>query len=123
MAVIASIYKTASFLDTLIAPATLALPHPLLYPAARFSLWALYGFGTGLFATGLWVIGHECGHQAFSESKLVNNTVGWIIHSRYADLLLTPLRVSTHFVFYTVSASPTTHGASRTRNTTPPRGT
>ncbi|KAJ7288389.1 delta-12 fatty acid desaturase protein [Mycena rebaudengoi] len=65
----------------LIDPRIISLPHPALYPAARFSLWALYSFWAGLFATGLWVVGHEAGHQAFSESKTINNTVGWIIHS------------------------------------------
>jgi omega-6 fatty acid desaturase (delta-12 desaturase) len=79
--VIALIYKTAAYLDTLIDPLVVTLPHPFAYSFARFSLWSLYGFWTGLFGTGLWVIGHECGHQAFSESKLVNNTVGWILHS------------------------------------------
>lgn len=79
--VIGSVYKIASLADSYITPETLELPHPLLYPAARFAVWALYGFWTGLFATGLWVIAHECGHQAFSDSKLINNTVGWILHS------------------------------------------
>lgn len=81
MIVIAGIYKTATYLDSFIDPAIVALPHPALYPFARFSLWSLYGFFTGLFATGLWVVAHECGHQAFSESKFINNTVGWILHS------------------------------------------
>ncbi|KAG0700465.1 fatty acid desaturase-domain-containing protein [Suillus ampliporus] len=81
LVVISGIYKTANYLDTFISPAHISLPHPLLYPAARFSLWALYTFGTGLFATGLWVIAHECGHQAFSESKFINNSVGWVLHS------------------------------------------
>jgi omega-6 fatty acid desaturase (delta-12 desaturase) len=36
--------------------------------------------------TGVWVLAHECGHQSFSESELVNNTVGTICHS----LLLVP---------------------------------
>lgn len=35
----------------------------------------------GMFATGLWVIAHECGHQAFSSSKRINNAVGWVLHS------------------------------------------
>ncbi|KAG1776229.1 fatty acid desaturase-domain-containing protein [Suillus placidus] len=81
LAVISGIYKSATYLDTLISPEYISLPHPLLYPAARFSLWAGYTFWTGLFATGLWVIAHECGHQAFSESKLINNSVGWVLHS------------------------------------------
>lgn len=79
--VIGCIYKATTFLDTFIDPAVIDLPHPYAYRIASFVLWSLYGFWTGLFATGLWVIGHECGHQAFSESKFINNTAGWIIHS------------------------------------------
>ncbi|KAG5642154.1 hypothetical protein DXG03_003558 [Asterophora parasitica] len=79
--VIGVIYKTATFLDSQIDPSIVALPHPSLYPFARFALWSLYSFFTGLFATGLWVVAHECGHQAFSESKFINNTVGWVLHS------------------------------------------
>lgn len=37
-------------------------------------------------ATGCWVIGHECGHQSFSESQAVNDGVGLVVHS----LLLVP---------------------------------
>ncbi|KAF2269006.1 delta(12) fatty acid desaturase [Lojkania enalia] len=49
--------------------------------AARAGLWAGYTFVQGLFGTGLWVLAHECGHQAFSPSKVLNDTVGWICHS------------------------------------------
>lgn len=80
---IAAIYKTADFLDTFITPEKLNLPSPYLYTALRVALWALYAFAAGLPMTGLWVCAHECGHQAYSESKLVNNTVGWILHSGY----------------------------------------
>eukprot|EP01034_Spumella_vulgaris_P023635 gene23635-29875_t len=31
--------------------------------------------------TGVWILGHECGHQSFSESELANNIVGTICHS------------------------------------------
>jgi omega-6 fatty acid desaturase / acyl-lipid omega-6 desaturase (Delta-12 desaturase) len=48
---------------------------------ARAALWALYTFVQGLFATGIWVLAHECGHQSFSTSKTLNDTVGWILHS------------------------------------------
>jgi omega-6 fatty acid desaturase (delta-12 desaturase) len=27
------------------------------------------------------VIAHECGHQAYSDSKTINNAVGWVLHS------------------------------------------
>ncbi|KAI3615582.1 delta-12 fatty acid desaturase [Moniliophthora roreri] len=35
----------------------------------------------GLAFTGLWVIGHECGHGAFSPYSWVNDSIGLIIHS------------------------------------------
>lgn len=47
----------------------------------RTALWGLYTFVQGLFGTGLWVLAHECGHQSFSPSKTLNDTVGWICHS------------------------------------------
>lgn len=47
----------------------------------RAGLWAVYGFVQGLFGTGLWVLAHECGHQSFSPSKTLNDTVGWFCHS------------------------------------------
>ncbi|KAJ4482193.1 delta 12-fatty acid desaturase [Lentinula aciculospora] len=81
VAVITAIYNIATYADSFVKPESLSLPHPLLYPFARFAIWALYGFWTGLFATGLWVVAHECGHQAFSESKFINNSVGWVLHS------------------------------------------
>ena len=52
----------------------------------RAALWALYTIVQGLVGTGLWVLAHECGHQSFSPSKRLNDTVGWICHS----LLLVP---------------------------------
>ncbi|KIN04761.1 hypothetical protein OIDMADRAFT_157062 [Oidiodendron maius Zn] len=50
------------------------------YPA-RVVLWALYTVIQGLFGTGLWVLAHECGHQSFSPSKVLNDTTGFICHS------------------------------------------
>lgn len=78
---IAAIYKTATYVDALIAPETISLPSPYLYSFARLALWALYAFANGLVMTGLWVVAHECGHQSYSESKVINNTVGWVLHS------------------------------------------
>lgn len=54
-----------------------SLPHVAL----RFAAWAAYTTVQGLLGTGLWVLAHECGHQAFSDSRLVNDTVGWVLHS------------------------------------------
>jgi len=78
---LACIYKAATYADSLVQPSVIDLPYPILYGAGRFAVWALYTFAAGLVMTGLWVLAHECGHQAFSESKFVNNTVGWFLHS------------------------------------------
>lgn len=73
--------------DGLLLASTFYLFHNFVTPATipsaslRFVLWSLYGFVQGLFATGLWVIAHECGHQSFSTSKTINDTTGWILHS------------------------------------------
>ena len=71
----------------------------------RWSAWVLYGYIEGLLFTGLWVrfnlsnqdlnirsssfskvLGHECGHGAFSPSARLNDAVGYTLHV----LLLTP---------------------------------
>ncbi|XP_020579018.1 delta(12)-oleate desaturase-like isoform X2 [Phalaenopsis equestris] len=58
-----------------------SLPSP--YPVL---LWPLYWFAQGCTLTGLWVIAHECGHHAFSDSSLLDDIVGFLLHS----LLLVP---------------------------------
>jgi len=35
----------------------------------------------GCVFVGLWIIAHECGHRAFSESQTLNNFVGHVLHS------------------------------------------
>lgn len=47
----------------------------------RFLAWSAYCYVQGLVCTGLWVLAHECGHQAFSDYGWVNDLVGWILHS------------------------------------------
>ncbi|MCJ1470672.1 hypothetical protein MMC07_009319 [Pseudocyphellaria aurata] len=60
---------------------TYLTPENVPSTAARAALWGVYTFVQGLFGTGLWVLAHECGHQSFSASKILNDTVGWICHS------------------------------------------
>lgn len=60
----------------------LAAPGPIRWGV----LWPLYWYWCGAFATGVWVIAHECGHGAFSNSGWLNDSVGLIFHS----LLLVP---------------------------------
>ncbi|KAK8858544.1 hypothetical protein IAR55_002773 [Kwoniella newhampshirensis] len=54
---------------------------PIAYQAARVTLYSAYVFTAGLFGTGIWIIAHEAGHQAYSSSKTINDAVGWVLHS------------------------------------------
>lgn len=60
---------------------TMPLPQWVVYVA-----WPIYWYAQGCVMTGLWVLAHECGHQAFSDYEIINNIVGTIFHS----LLLVP---------------------------------
>lgn len=82
------VYLFNEVLDPLITPEHINYPHPALYRLAKWSLWTLYGFCVGLPATGLWVVAHECGHQSFSSSKFINNSVGWVLHSAYVSFVI-----------------------------------
>ncbi|ORZ26522.1 delta-12 fatty acid desaturase [Lobosporangium transversale] len=50
-------------------------------PLIRYLAWPVYWVLQGIVGTGIWILAHECGHQSFSTSKTLNNTVGWILHS------------------------------------------
>lgn len=39
----------------------------------RILLWIVYWIAQSNVAFGAWVLGHECGHQAFSPSKVTHN--------------------------------------------------
>lgn len=47
----------------------------------RFFAWTTYTIIESFPMVGLWILAHECGHQAFSDYGLVNDFVGWILHS------------------------------------------
>jgi fatty acid desaturase len=42
--------------------------------------WSTYAFWMGTILTGPWVLAHECGHGAFSDSQTFNDIVGFIVH-------------------------------------------
>jgi len=52
-----------------------------LGPILRGLLWVTYWICQGCVCTGLWVIGHECGHRGFADSELINDVVGLVVHS------------------------------------------
>ena len=60
----------ATFINTLSFP-----------PLVKALLWCVYWYTCGCVATGWWMIGHECGHGAFSDSKVLNYIVGFIAHT------------------------------------------
>lgn len=60
---------------------TYVTPENIPQTPIRTALWGLYSIMQGFFATGIWVLAHECGHQSFSTSKVLNDTVGWVLHS------------------------------------------
>ena len=43
--------------------------------------WLAYWVVQGSVMVGLWIVGHECGHGAFSSHQRLNDVVGWVIHS------------------------------------------
>lgn len=63
-------YATYLLLEVLSVPLVIKVPAYLAY-------W----FVQGSYMAGIWVIAHECGHQAFSENHIVNDIVGLIFHS------------------------------------------
>jgi hypothetical protein len=72
--------------DLLVVAALAALNYavqtsPAVPLAVRWAAWPVYWYFTGVYLTGVWVIAHECGHQAFSSSKLLNDTVGLVLVS------------------------------------------
>ncbi|KAF1784953.1 Fatty acid desaturase domain [Phytophthora cactorum] len=48
---------------------------------AAYLLWPVYWFFQGSYLTGIWVVAHECGHQAYCSSEVVNNMIGLVLHS------------------------------------------
>ncbi|KAL1719944.1 fatty acid desaturase-domain-containing protein [Schizophyllum commune] len=80
-------WKAAAFIDPLFRhTATLDALTPFGAMCARWACWGVYWWFQSLIFTGIWVIGHECGHGAFSDYKLLNDAVGFITHT----LLWTP---------------------------------
>ncbi|KLO06403.1 hypothetical protein SCHPADRAFT_917541 [Schizopora paradoxa] len=55
--------------------------HETAIKLAEAGAWLTYWWFQGLIFTGLWVVGHECGHGAFSASRTICDTIGFVVHS------------------------------------------
>ncbi|KAF8970848.1 delta 12 fatty acid epoxygenase [Flammula alnicola] len=78
----ASAWTLASFIDPYFqSETTKAALTPVGAEVARWAAWGVYWWFQGLIFTGIWVIGHECGHGAFSDHKIVNDVLGFITHT------------------------------------------
>ncbi|KAF9665613.1 hypothetical protein SADUNF_Sadunf16G0141300 [Salix dunnii] len=58
----------------------LALAAAVLY-LDSWIFWPLYWAAQGTMFWAIFVLGHDCGHGSFSNSHLLNNVVGHILHS------------------------------------------
>ena len=47
----------------------------------RYAAWPVYWWFQGVAGVGIWILAHECGHQAFSDYKTLNNCVGFVLHT------------------------------------------
>jgi omega-6 fatty acid desaturase (delta-12 desaturase) len=76
--VVFAVALVAIYLDSKITAIGL---HPFANFVVKLAVWLSYWAINGCVMTGLWVIGHECGHGGFSNSAAINNVVGFIVHS------------------------------------------
>ncbi|TLD27981.1 Bifunctional purine biosynthetic protein ADE1 [Venturia nashicola] len=51
------------------------------YQYLHYPLLILQSFSQGIVWTGLWILAHECGHSAFSTNNILNDSVGFVLHS------------------------------------------
>ncbi|TFY81121.1 hypothetical protein EWM64_g2893 [Hericium alpestre] len=82
MAMAIAMWRLALFIDPFFqAGQTRSLLGAPVTETLRWLSWMVYWWFQGLIFTGIWVIGHECGHGAFSGSKQLCNTIGFITHT------------------------------------------
>ncbi|KAH8102899.1 fatty acid desaturase-domain-containing protein [Cristinia sonorae] len=75
-------WKLATFIDPFFRSAAVRGElTPFGAEIARWASWCTYWWFQGLIFTGIWVIGHECGHGAFSDSTTINDIIGFVTHS------------------------------------------
>ncbi|KAM6499136.1 linoleoyl phosphatidylcholine delta-12 acetylenase [Amanita muscaria] len=72
-----TIMQTESYLTT----NQIMKQSPFFTEIAKWTMWLVYWWFQGLIFTGIWVIGHECGHGAFSDHRYVNDVIGFVVHT------------------------------------------
>ncbi|EIM82560.1 fatty acid conjugase [Stereum hirsutum FP-91666 SS1] len=79
------LYSLAVHIDDV--PSRLArIEHRVGVLFIRCALWAAYWLFQGIALAGWWTLAHEAGHGNLSQYKIVNNIVGFTLHS----MILTP---------------------------------
>lgn len=68
LVVIAALVAANAFVQTSEAPLTV-----------KAVCWLLYAFFAGSYGFGVWIIAHECGHQAFSDYRALNDALGFVL--------------------------------------------
>ncbi|KAF8479977.1 fatty acid desaturase-domain-containing protein [Gautieria morchelliformis] len=83
LAIAALLWYGATFIDPTFRESQRlrSVLHPAGAEMARWGLWCAYWWFQGLTFTGMWVIGHECGHNSFSPCRALCNAVGYIFHT------------------------------------------
>ncbi|CAE7204467.1 unnamed protein product [Rhizoctonia solani] len=78
----AVLWKAASFIDPYFNRLEeVGILRRSLSEGLRWMAWVIYWWFQGLVFTGLWVIGHECGHGAFSSSRTLCDSIGFVLHT------------------------------------------
>ncbi|KAF8321137.1 hypothetical protein DL93DRAFT_2163444 [Clavulina sp. PMI_390] len=72
-------FYAATYIDPFVE--TLAPQGEWTQFAAKWTLWATYWWWQGLAWGGLWVLGHEAGHNVLAAHSWVNHVVGFTLHT------------------------------------------
>ena len=70
---VACVYATSQIMST-------TVPSQGIDVALWVLGWNAYAFAMGTIMFGPWILGHECGHGAFSPNQTFNDVFGFVLH-------------------------------------------